>query len=768
MDQYQVVRADPREPVSRILHDGAAVRGEIDTMAALKRRRVLIGLLILVALAGTFLVSRMMTPLYDAEVGIMFNPRELSWVGATTQAGAQPPSEEMARKNEVAIVRSRVLAQSVVERLNLDRLPEFNPALRPPSSLRLAAQDALAGLDRLLQSASPYLPAALIPKLPSLTPMALPPDRLRDEIITRFLRRIEIGGGDASRMIGIRFRSEDPERAALIANRIADQFIAQKRDQDVEAAETLASNLKTEIDDLNREIRDSERRLEEQRIALGLDSDSNIKVLADRMAELNRQLIGLSAERLRAESQFAKAESADGSRAAASLESAQQVLNSPLIQRLQEALTYSSARVVQLSSRYNNNHPALIAARSEMRDLRARLTDEMNKIQSSRLNAIAIARANEDGLRQQVDQLRVQMTRANQSEVELRVMERNLEAKRTLLPQLDSRRNNAIAQIDYLKLHGPETQVISRAVVPNTASSPPTLAMMATAFVIAAGAGMILAVLLERNDSTVQSLSQIRRITPVRIIGTLPMIRGRRWGRRFPAENVVEQNDLLFLEHLRAIAARVGLGGPTPVRVLLFTSSVSDEGKSSAATSLARMLALSGRRTILIDADLRAPAVHLVLGLKQGPGLANYIVEECALETVIQSDTMSGADVIVAGKSDVAASDILQSPRMQELINDLACYYETVIIDTSPALAAIDTHILARVADKTLMMVRWRSTPVATFMTALQQLSEDRVPVDGIILSQIDARKYKIYGYADSDLFSPGFRKYHSSSAFSR
>lgn len=768
MDQYQVVRADPREPVSRIFHDGAAVRGEIDTMAALKRRRVLIGLLILVALAATFLISRMMTPLYDAEVGIMFNPRELSWVGATTQAGAQPPSEEMARKNEVAIVRSRVLAQSVVERLNLDRLPEFNPALRPPSPLRLAAQDALAGLDRLLQSAAPYFPAALIPKLPSLTPTALPPDRLRDEIITRFLKRIEIGGGDASRMIDIRFRSEDPERAALIANRIADQFIAQKRDQDVEAAETLANNLKTEIDDLNREIRDSERRLEEQRIALGLDSDSNIKVLADRMAELNRQLIGLSAERLRAESQFAKAESADGSRAAASLESAQQVLNSPLIQRLQEALTYSSARVVQLSSRYNNNHPALIAARSEMRDLRARLTDEMNKIQNSRLNAIAIARANEDGLRQQVDQLRVQMTRANQSEVELRVVERNLEAKRTLLPQLDSRRNNAIAQIDYLKLHGPETQVISRAVVPNTASSPPTLAMMATAFVIAAGAGMILAVLLERNDSTVQSLSQIRRITPVRIIGTLPMIRGRRWGRRSPAENVVEQNDLLFLEHLRAIAARVGLGGPTPVKVLLFTSSVSDEGKSSAATSLARMLALSGRRTILIDADLRAPAVHLVLGLKQGPGLANYIVEECALATVIQSDTMSGADVIVAGQSDVAASDILQSPRIQELINDLACYYDTVIIDTSPALAAIDTHILARVADKTLMMVRWRSTPVATFMTALQQLSEDRVPVDGIILSQIDARKYKIYGYADSDLFSPGFRKYHSSSAFSR
>ncbi|MGF7174869.1 GumC family protein [Azospirillum doebereinerae] len=762
MDQFEVVRADTRNPVPRILHEGAVTRGEINTIAALKRRRVLIGFLILAALAATFLVSRLMTPLYEAEAGIMFNPRELSWVGATTQAGALPPSEEMARKNEVAIVRSRALAQSVVDSLQLDRLPEFNPALRPPSTLRKAAQEGVAALDHALKPAMAYLPPGMVPKLPSLIPPALPPDRLRDEIITRFLARVQIGGGDASRMIGIRFLSENPERAALIANRIADRFIAQKRDQDVESAETLAANLKQEIDDLNREIRDSERRLEEQRIALGLDSDSNIKVLADRMAELNRQLIGLTAERLRAESQFAEAGTTRGSTQESGLDSTAQVLNSPLIQRLQEALAYATARVGQLSLRYSDSHPTMIAARSELRDLRARLAAETNKIQNARLNAVAIAKANEDGLRQQVEQLKVQTTKANQSEVELRVMERNVEAKRTLLPQLETRRNNAIAQIDYLRLHGPETQVISPAVVPNAPSHPPTLAMMATAFVVAAGAGILLAVLLERADGTVQSLSQIRRVTPVRIVGTLPVIRGRRWSRRPPAEQVLERDDPLFLEHLRAIAVRTGLAGPAPAKVLLFTSSVSDEGKSSAATSLARMLALSGRRTVLVDADLRAPTVHRVLGLKRGPGLGEYVVEGCGLDAVVQPDTVSGADVITAGQSREAASDILQSPRMQELIDDLTRYYDTVIIDTPPVLAVVDTHILARLADMTLMMVRWRSTPISTFMTALQQLSDDRVPVDGIVLSQVDGRKYKLYGYADSDLFSPGFRKYHS------
>lgn len=751
MNQYEIVHSEVRDPAPYIRQEGGGTAREIDTIGALKRRRFMILLLIGTAMAATFLVARLMTPLYEAEADIMFNPRELSWMGDTTQPGALPPSEESARKNEIAIVRSRVLAEAVVDRLELHRIAEFNPSLRPSLSRRLGA--LVAGWAGPALSLLPFEAAGS-----EFRRAAAVHRNTRDEIVNSFQRRLEATSSDASRVISIRFRSEDAQRATLIANAVADHFIAQKRDQEVSAAEALGRSLTQEIADLNRDIRDAERRLEETRIALGLHSDSNIKALADRMTELNRQLIGVTAERLRAEAQFAEAQSV---RSGTGSESAAQVLDSPLIQRLQEAAAVASAQVGQLSIRYRDNHPALIAARTELRDLRSRIGDEVEKIQTSRLNAVAIAKTNEEGLRHQVTLLNEQMAKANASEVDVRVMEREVEAKRTLLPQLAARLNNANAQIDYLKLHGPDTQVISRAVVPPSASFPPTLAMLATAFVLSAGGGGVLALLLERADNTVQSLSQIRRMTPVRVVGALPIADRRRWRRRPPAEHVVDETDSMFIEHLRSLALRTGLGEPT-TKVLLFTSSVSEEGKSSAASSLARMLALSGRKTVIIDADLRAPTVHRIFGMNRGPGLTEYVMGGHSLNEVMRTDTASGAEIITAGQNVASPSDVLQSPRLQELVGDLAVMFDAVIIDSPPVLAACDAHILARLADRTLMIVRWRSTRISTFVSAMQRLSDDRILVDGIVLSQVDGRKYRLHDYGDSAMFSAGFRKYYT------
>ncbi|WP_448188659.1 GumC family protein [Azospirillum sp. sgz301742] len=758
MDQYEMVPAGVRETVPHI-KEGNVPSGEIDTVAALKRRRVLIAVLVVAATVVALLITRLMTPLYEAEAGIMFNPRELTLIGATTQQGTMLPSEETARKNYIAIVRSRALAEAVVDRLQLDKLPEFNPVLRPPSRAQVLADQVRATLANWAAPVLALLPASMTASGDTgWRTEDMSQERLRDEIINRFLRRLETTSSDASRVIGIRFLSEDRDRSALIANTVAEQFIIRKRDQELAGAEVLSGNLTQEINALNQEIQAAERKVDERRLALGIQSDSGMKALNDRMGELSKQLMAATAERVRAEAQFAEAQSVRNSGDAAS---AAQVLGSPLIQRLQEASAMASSRLAQLQLRYNEQHPQMIAARSELRDIRSKIAEEMAKIQNGRHNALAVAKAGEDGLRQQVEILKAQMAKANASEVDIGVLEREVEAKRTLMPQLTSRLNNANAQIDYLRHHGADTQVISQAVVPRFASHPPILAIMATAVVMAAGGGGVLAVLLERADNTIQSTSQLRRLTPLRVLGTLPVIRNRR-RRQPPAQLVVEGGDSVYLEHLRTIALRAGAAGPTPVKVVLVTSSVSGEGKSSAASSLARMLALAGRRTIIIDADLRAPTMHRVFGLRRGQGLAEFIQEGLALEDIVQHDEASGADVITAGHCRGASADVLGSVRMQELIGHLAIVYDTVIIDSPPVLAVCDAHILARLADRTLLMVRWKSTQVSTLVTALQRLSDDNVPVDGIVLSQVDSKKYSLYGYSDSEIFSSGFRKYYT------
>lgn len=763
MDQFEIVPAGVRDPAPYVVQDadGPGGGGEIDTVAALKRRKGLIALVVAGVALLAFLATRLMTPLYEAEAGIMVQPRELTPMGTPTQIGTMLPSEETARKNEIAVIRSRELADAVVTRLQLDQLPEFNPALRPPSPIdRLvdAARTTIASWAERL----PDEIAAPVAALALKQPEDWTPDRIRNEVIERFQRRLETSSADASRVVGIRFYSEDAQRSTLIANTIAETFIDRKRARDLAGAEALVVNLTQEIGALNHDIQDSERKVDERKLALGLSANGT-RALEERLAELSHQLMAATAERVRAEAQFAEAQQARNS---GDLQAAAQVLGSSLIQRLQEAQAVATARAGQLALRYQENHPQMQAARQELRDIRAKLGEEMNKIQTARLNAVAIGKATEAGLHRQVDELKAQMAKANAAQVDVGVMEREVEAKRALMPQLTARLNSVNAQIDYLKNRGADTEVLSQAVVPRRASYPPTLAIMATAVIMAAGGGGILAVMLERADNTIQSTSQLRRMTPLRVIGTLPVVRRRRTGSRgrrgLPAAEVLNGGDTAFQEHLRTIALRSGVCGPASAKVMLITSAVSGEGKSSTASSLARMLSLSGRRTIIIDADLRAPMLHRIFGLGSGPGLAECIEEGLGLEEVIQRDEATGTDVIAAGQARGASSDVLQSRRMQELVGELALHYDNVIIDSPPVLAVYDSNILARLVDRTLMIVRWRSTHSSTLATALQRLSDDNVPVDGIVLSQVDGRKYSVYGYPDSEVFSPGFRKYYT------
>jgi capsular exopolysaccharide synthesis family protein len=739
---YEIATASA-VPGSPYLHPPA---NEIGTLAAARRHwRLILGLAAIGSLSA-YLLCQTLTPLYASSAKVMIDPREPKRTAVSTDpTSALAPSEETVRKNEIAIIRSRRLAETVVSDLQLDRDPEFNPSLRQSSLL----QTAIDHVRRLFSS----LTTAHWPDKPA----DASGERALDKAVDLFLDRLGTTATEASRVIDIRFLSEDAERAAGVANAVAEQYMQHKVKQDLAEAQSAVQALQGEIDALNVKIRDSERAIERTRSENGLLPASDLKVVAERMSELNKELVASSAQRAAAQSRLADLEAA---RASNRLDSVTSVLGSLLIQRLGEQAALQGSKIAEMATLYAADYPKLVQARAQLKDLRAQIDAEINKVAATYRSDVAVAQAKETSLRQMVEAAKADANKASASEVDMRVSEREAEANRNLMALLVAKLNDTEAQINR---KGPEAQLLSRAKVSQSPSFPPKLAVVAVAFLFTATGGTILAVLRERRDQSIRSTVQLRQMTTVRVLGAVPAVKQSWQLRRSPIALVLAEPTSMFAENLRAVWFRIDYSMQAQSKTLVVTSALPGEGKTSIATSLARQLALIGRRVVIVDADLRHPSVHGILGLKQHPGLADLVEGSQQIEAVLQKDEPSGAFFVAAGAAVSSPADYLQSLKMSETLKDLSAAFDAVIVDTPPMLAVHDAGIMARHADMTIMVVRWGATRATTFLTALQRLHDLDIPVGGVVLSMVDRKKYGQLGYPDGEAFARSLRKYYSS-----
>lgn len=721
---------------------------EVGTVAAARRRWPLIAMIVVGSTALTYAGGWMVTPRYSAEVRLMIDLKEPSRGALPTDRRAMPPTEETVRKNEMAIIQSRSLAEAVVARLRLDREPEFNAALRPPSALRTLVGRMAGALAGFLPGIGEAGGGAA----------ALSEAQRHAAIVDAFGRRLDVVPSDASRVIGIRFQSEDPGRATTVANTVADRYIARKRAEELEAAQAMAATLEEHIGRLNREVRDAELDTVRARNGRNAPSGTDARFAAERLAALSRELGEATAGRLRAESRLEELRLAD-----AGGDTAAEVVDSPLVQRLQAEAALVSARIGQMSATHGDSHPRLVEARNELRALRDRIGEEIATIRNALTSALVRARANEDLLRQEGDRLKKAVAEADRSDVGLRMLEREAEARRSLRSELVSRLNGTKAQIRLLELQGPAARVISEAVEPLEPSHPPKRAMVMVAFLLSTVGGVILSVLLERRDGSVRCTDQIRALTSARVLGGLPVLRGRERGVRAAGSRASLNRKSEFSEKLRGIWLQVSQSGHGPARTILVTSPMPGEGKSTVAVSLARMLALSGRKALILDADLRRPCVHRAFGGTLAPGLSELVGRGLDPLDVLQHDRASGACFISAGASAASPADILQMPGLQSTLRTLSLAFDAVIIDSPPVLAVHDACLLARRVDRTILVVRWQATRVTSLNAALQCLSDQDILVDGIVLSMVNGKKYGLYGSQDSEIFSRRFKEYYES-----
>ncbi len=265
--------------------------------------------------------------------------------------------------------------------------------------------------------------------------------------------------------------------------------------------------------------------------------------------------------------------------------------------------------------------------------------------------------------------------------------------------------------------------------------------------------GVALALILEFLDSGFRSVTQIENATGLTVLGATPRL-ARRDRRRPPHEVAIDRPGSSYSEAVRSIRTALMLSDPdNPPRTVLVTSAVSGEGKSALSLSLAALAARSGQRCIVVDADMRHPTIHSMLGQKNEAGLSEHLAGHAELEDVIEIEPRSGVHFISAGGRAGQPADLIGAPQMRQLLQTLARLYDLVILDTPPLLAVSDSLLLARHVDHALYVVRWEKTRRETAVAGIRQLIDAGAPNAAMVLAQVDVTKQARYGYRDSSYY---------------
>ena len=291
-----------------------------------------------------------------------------------------------------------------------------------------------------------------------------------------------------------------------------------------------------------------------------------------------------------------------------------------------------------------------------------------------------------------------------------------------------------------------ELTLVAPAVAPAAPFEPNTRFLTASGIAAGAVLGVALALLLTVRDTRLRTVGDVERVGGLPILGTIIRTRSARTAyttvRTMPGTPRAEafrrlQVNLQYLETGHAL------------RTVVVTSAMAGEGKTSTSVNLASAVAEKGVRVLLVDADLRKPAIAHALGLEGGAGLTTVLIGRARLDDVVQTWGMPNLHVLTAGDRPPNPSQLLDSPAMQKLLEDAAQAYDLVVIDAPPVLPVVDAALVARRSDGVLLVTRLRSTRRQHLRGALAALERVGATCLGVVATNAPDEAGKRYGKAD-------------------
>jgi succinoglycan biosynthesis transport protein ExoP len=683
--------------------------------AVLHRRRALVVTCLLVSLAAATMYNIVTRPVYQATTQILIERETPDVLPGKDLMNIGKGADYL--NTQFNLLRGRGLAEKVVERLSLQRSPDFasGPIMSPWERFQ-----------RTILRRSPSVP----PTEMALTPAA-----------RAFQARLSIEPVPNSSLVNIRCTGYDPVLAARAVNTLAQLYIEQSLEFRFTTSSEATGWLSERMKDQKKRLEEAEKALQAYREKEGLENvDERRGLIEQKLTTLTGAVLNARTERITKETLVSQMRSLSPAQLATHLA----VLGNGQIQSLRGQLAELQREAVRLSETVGEKHPDMVRVRSEQRALEDKLAAETQNIVRSAETDYRTAQQQESNLQASLDAIKAEANEINRKSIDFGVLRREVESNQQMFQNLMNRSKETGLESE---LRSTNIRVVEKAEIPQAPIAPRRAWNYQVAVLVGLGVGIALVIAAEQLDSTIKTPEDAKQHVRIPFLGMVADAAARKANTPGNASPLILKNPRSALaDAYRVIRTNIIFSSAeTTARALVISSVNPAEGKSTTVVNVAGSLSQNGARVLVIDADLRRPTIHTHFGINSSPGLSDVIVGKATPQQAIRTTPYKGLDVLPCGYVPPNPAELLGSAVMKDLLVTLRREYDYILIDTPPVLAMADTPVLCRLTDGLVLVVAAESTSRQAIHRTIDQIVSVGGRLTGMVLNRVNLERNSYY-----------------------
>lgn len=699
-------------------------------VAAFVRRQYLIILFVgLLATGAGLLYLHFAIPTYKAYAQIVTDSKKGQFFqNQSVLAAASMDSAEI--ESQIQILKSESIASSVINDLHLTESPEFSGSGPKPRSKTELMRDVVAIFDSKLDA-----------------------------------KRVGV-----SYVIEIGFQSQSPQRAAQIANAIADRYILEQQEAQIRTNQLVGNWLQTRLTGLREQVSDADRAVIEFASKHNIVSSGGRLIDDQQLSQLNTQLVGARSRTSEALARLFRIQAVNlkGRLNEPTDATVSDALRDPIITSLRQKQLEIANRLTDWTTRYGPNHDAVARLRTQQREIQQSIHKELERLAESYKSDYAIARTHEEEIQKGLANAVGKLHLTNTEEVKFRELKSAAQSYHNLY---DSFLKQYTTMVQQRSFPIPESRVISRASPPLSKSSPKGRLILTISMLGGLCLGIGFGILRELMDRVFRTRDQVETLLLTPCAAMIPLLNNKASQKlltnRKPTSaqhgpksiirgsgaywTLVDSPESRFAEAIRSVKLAMDAATDDHVarqnKIIGFTSSIPNEGKSTIAAAVAQLSAQVGEKVLVVDCDLRNPSLSRAFTKNSAPGLVEAIAGRRSIDDVIWREPTTNFAFLPAGNNYQLShtSEILASDLTKKLFDNLRQRYDYVIVDLPPLAPIVDTRATIRFVDTYFIVIEWGETKIEVVKHALNGAPTIYENLSGVILNKTNMKSLRRY-----------------------